>query len=254
MSAFHGAYVGVNLTDDADRLFGQHEPWTVSGGQRSDPNEGHCIVKVGADGHQLDTWVTWGALQQSTLAWTAACLDEAWVIITGKTPERPASTSPRCARTSTRCTAPAAADHRNSPQRKPSAAGPAPRLTSPGAGGRVRPAPSAGRTSGLERHSRPVEHAGPDDRHPQRQSLRRVGRVPAGEFPDPGQPVGHGPDGQVQAAGGLGGDPAGRVVLSQRGQQRPGPAPRPCQRREQGADQVRDGRPVTQDDLIDEQV
>ena len=82
MAAFHGAYVGVNLTDDADSLFGQHEPWTVSGGQQPDPSEGHCIVKVGSDGQQLDTWVTWGALQRSTLAWTTACLDEAWVIIT----------------------------------------------------------------------------------------------------------------------------------------------------------------------------
>jgi hypothetical protein len=82
MAAFHGAYVGVNLTDDADSLFVQHQPWTVSAGQRPDPNDGHCIVKVAADGQQLDTWVTWGALQQSTRDWTAACLDEAWVIIT----------------------------------------------------------------------------------------------------------------------------------------------------------------------------
>ena len=39
-------------------------------------------MKVGSDGHQFDTWVTWGALQQSTLPWTAACLEETWVIIT----------------------------------------------------------------------------------------------------------------------------------------------------------------------------
>ena len=82
MAAFHGAYVGVNLTDDADSLFGQGQPWTTAGGQQPDPNDGHCIVKVAADGSQLDTWVTWGALQRSTLAWTAACFDEAWVIIT----------------------------------------------------------------------------------------------------------------------------------------------------------------------------
>ena len=82
MTAFHGAYCGVNLTDDADSLFGQHEPWTVSGGQVPDPNDGHCIVKIASDGHQLDTWITWGALQTSTLAWTSACLDEAWVVIT----------------------------------------------------------------------------------------------------------------------------------------------------------------------------
>ncbi len=82
MAAFHGLYVGVNLTDDADALFGRGQPWTVADGQRSDPNDGHCIVKVKADGHELDTWVTWGALQPSTRQWTAACLDEAWAIVT----------------------------------------------------------------------------------------------------------------------------------------------------------------------------
>jgi hypothetical protein len=39
-------------------------------------------VKVKADGQQLDTWVTWGALQESTELWTAACLDEAWAVVT----------------------------------------------------------------------------------------------------------------------------------------------------------------------------
>jgi hypothetical protein len=82
MAAFHGAYVGVNLTDDAEQLFGEHEPWTVAAGEQPDPTEGHCIVKIAADGRQFDTWVTWGAIQKSTLAWTTACLDEAWVIIT----------------------------------------------------------------------------------------------------------------------------------------------------------------------------
>jgi hypothetical protein len=82
MAAFHGAYVGVNLTDDADNLFEQHQPWTTAGGEQSDPNDGHCIVKVASDGSQLDTWVTWGGLQKSTLAWTVACLDEVWVIVT----------------------------------------------------------------------------------------------------------------------------------------------------------------------------
>jgi hypothetical protein len=81
MAAFHGAYVGVNLTDDADKLFSDHQPWTVDEGEQSDPNDGHCIVKVAADGGQFDTWVTWGAAQQSTLDWTRACLEEAWVVI-----------------------------------------------------------------------------------------------------------------------------------------------------------------------------
>ena len=82
MAAFHGAYVGVNLTGDADQLFAAHEPWTVASGEQSDPNDGHCIVKVAADGSQFDSWVTWGGIQRSTLAWTQACLQEAWVIIT----------------------------------------------------------------------------------------------------------------------------------------------------------------------------
>jgi hypothetical protein len=72
----------VNLTDDADNLFEQGQPWTTANGEQADPNDGHCIVKVKADGSQYDGWVTWGAVQESTLSWTTACLDEAWVIIT----------------------------------------------------------------------------------------------------------------------------------------------------------------------------
>jgi hypothetical protein len=84
MAAFHGAYVGVNLTDDADNLFEQGQPWTTASGEQPDPNDGHCIVKVKADGQALDGWVTWGALQPSTTAWTAACLEEAWVVISAE--------------------------------------------------------------------------------------------------------------------------------------------------------------------------
>jgi hypothetical protein len=73
---------GVNLTGDADSLFGQHQPWTTANGEQPNTSQGHCILKVAADGSQYDTWVTWGALQKSTRAWTAACLEEAWVIIT----------------------------------------------------------------------------------------------------------------------------------------------------------------------------
>ena len=82
MATFHGAYVGVNLTSDVDQLFTAHEPWTVVNGEQANPNDSHCMVKVAADGGQFDSWVTWGALQRSTLAWTQACLEEAWVIIT----------------------------------------------------------------------------------------------------------------------------------------------------------------------------
>ena len=82
MQAFHGVYSGVDLTDDADELFQQGQPWGVAADEQPDPSDGHCIVKVAADGHVYDTWVTWGSTQRSTLAWTEACLTEAWVIIT----------------------------------------------------------------------------------------------------------------------------------------------------------------------------
>jgi hypothetical protein len=84
MAAFHGTYCGVDLTDDADELFQQGEPWDITDDEWPDPDDGHCIVKVGSDGHELDTWVTWGARQKSTLDWSAACLQEAWVIITAE--------------------------------------------------------------------------------------------------------------------------------------------------------------------------
>ena len=41
-------------------------------------------MKVTADGHALDGYVTWGALQHATLAWSQVCLQEAWVIITAE--------------------------------------------------------------------------------------------------------------------------------------------------------------------------
>ena len=87
MAAFHGVYSGVDLTDDADELFQQGAPWVVAADEQPDPSDGHCIVKVAADGHVYDTWVTWGALQRSTISWTEACLSEAWVIITAEDAE-----------------------------------------------------------------------------------------------------------------------------------------------------------------------
>jgi hypothetical protein len=75
---------GVNLTDDADALFKNHQPWTTADGQQPDPHDGHCVLKVASDGTAFDTWVTWGGVQRSTLQWTQACLEEAWVIITAE--------------------------------------------------------------------------------------------------------------------------------------------------------------------------
>jgi len=82
MQAFNGLYVGVSLTSDADELFQEGLPWTLANGEQPDPSEGHCIVKVKASGQGLDGYVTWGAEQPATEGWSAACLDEAWVIIT----------------------------------------------------------------------------------------------------------------------------------------------------------------------------
>jgi len=82
MEAFNGAYAGVNLTDDANDLFSQGQPWTVADGEQPDPDQGHCIVKVKADGRSVDGYVTWGALQPAMVDWSAACLEEVWAVIT----------------------------------------------------------------------------------------------------------------------------------------------------------------------------
>lgn len=84
MSIFSGLYVGVDLTDDADDLFANHQPWTLADGQQPDSNDGHCIIQVFADGNDTDAYVTWGGLQKATTDWTAACVEEAWVIITSE--------------------------------------------------------------------------------------------------------------------------------------------------------------------------
>lgn len=92
MQAFKGVYSGVDLTDDANDLFNQGQPWTTANGEQADPDEGHCIVKVYADGNVSpspgsdpeDGWVSWGQFQRSTQQWTQACLTEAWVVITSE--------------------------------------------------------------------------------------------------------------------------------------------------------------------------
>ena len=81
MAAFHGLYAGVNLTDDADNLFQQGQPWNGRQRRAARSELGPLHREVGADAGQYDSWVTWGAEQKSTHCWTAACLDEAWVII-----------------------------------------------------------------------------------------------------------------------------------------------------------------------------
>jgi hypothetical protein len=84
MQQFKGLILGVDLTDDADDLFEEGEPWTVADGQQPDPDDGHCILRVkstGSGSGAMSTDVTWGAEQESTAAWDAACIQEAWVTI-----------------------------------------------------------------------------------------------------------------------------------------------------------------------------
>jgi hypothetical protein len=84
-AAGFGTYDGVSLTDNADQLFNSGKPWTLAHGAQPDPSEGHCITSVGATGPKdtdLDTKVTWGALQKATRAWTKACTDERWLVVT----------------------------------------------------------------------------------------------------------------------------------------------------------------------------
>ena len=85
MAKFHGLYLGGDLTDDADLRFENHEPWSVAAGQRPDPSEGHCFLRVkstGAGPAATSTNVTWGAEQESTAAWDRACISEAYVLVT----------------------------------------------------------------------------------------------------------------------------------------------------------------------------
>jgi len=77
-----GVLLGVSLTDDANDLFNQGQPWG-SGSVTPDPNEGHAILKVKSAGAAGDgTIVTWGADQACTGPWLSACIDEAWVLVT----------------------------------------------------------------------------------------------------------------------------------------------------------------------------
>ena len=87
MVDFRGVIVGTHLTDDAEALFEAHEPWTTATGESPDTNKGHDILLVAYD-DTGDTFVTWGADQKSTLAWDAACIDEAWVILTKEDADR----------------------------------------------------------------------------------------------------------------------------------------------------------------------
>lgn len=87
MQQFHGLILGGDLTADADQRFNDGLPWTVAEGQQPDPEDGHCFLRVKSSGPgplDMSTDVTWGAEQESTAGWDAACLVEAWVAITSE--------------------------------------------------------------------------------------------------------------------------------------------------------------------------
>jgi hypothetical protein len=81
MAQFGSILCGVNLTDDADQRFDEHQPWTVADGQTPDPNKGHVTGRVKSDG-TMHTYVSWGDYVLATVAWSDACVEEAWAPLT----------------------------------------------------------------------------------------------------------------------------------------------------------------------------
>jgi hypothetical protein len=75
--------VGVNLNPQADAQFSAGQPWDVGPGDEPDPNEGHAILFARADaaGGPFG-WISWGATQPSTEAWKAACVVQAFAVVT----------------------------------------------------------------------------------------------------------------------------------------------------------------------------
>ena len=90
MQVGHGLYVGVNLTDQDQALFGTNQEWVAG---TPDHNLGHCILKVKADGQSTDGYVTWARVQPATTGWTDACVEEAWLVVT--TEEQMAAFTPQ---------------------------------------------------------------------------------------------------------------------------------------------------------------
>jgi hypothetical protein len=81
MAEFHGLYVGVSLTSDAQQLF-PGGIWTTDNGETPNPSMGHCIEKAYSDGGTYDGWITWARLMRSTINWSRACVDEIWLVLT----------------------------------------------------------------------------------------------------------------------------------------------------------------------------
>lgn len=78
-----GLITGVELTDDAQQLFQDGQPWTTANGETPDPQNGHAILKVKSQsGSGTGTFVSWGQDQAAEGPWIKACASEFWLILT----------------------------------------------------------------------------------------------------------------------------------------------------------------------------
>jgi hypothetical protein len=71
--------IGFKFPEYAMRQFHAGEPWDVIPGQEPDPKDGHYVPCIGK--RENIEVVTWGALQQMTVAFFEAYCDEAWTYI-----------------------------------------------------------------------------------------------------------------------------------------------------------------------------
>lgn len=89
MLNFNGVLLGCDLTPEAEQEFAAHQPWTISAHEHPSKKEGHDIYLVKYDTQAgNETIVTWGALQECTLAWETGEEQrgdlEAWVFISAE--------------------------------------------------------------------------------------------------------------------------------------------------------------------------
>lgn len=74
---------GVNLNPQADTQAESGNAWDVGPGDESDPTDGHAIelLSVAALGGPT-TWATWGMTVRATPRWRAACVQQAFAVLT----------------------------------------------------------------------------------------------------------------------------------------------------------------------------
>jgi hypothetical protein len=78
---FGGAYIGIQVPQNAEEQFKAGIPWTLDPGwQNQSIVGGHAVPILGYDAQWLYV-VTWGAVQQMAWDWWSTYGDEAWVIL-----------------------------------------------------------------------------------------------------------------------------------------------------------------------------